>query len=165
MICRNSHLGRLQSDIDQRWVLLHNHKVNLSWHVSVSEHFHFVHARQQDAPVLSVFGRHEANVAALDLHRDPFQGDSIDVHHKALNTTMRLSQELDQGQLVVVPVFLQLMGWWVLAAGHLQRNLVTAVPYVVVVLHSTGQRIPVSAVGYSIFKGRRSTFASLGMSE
>lgn len=75
---------------------------------------------------------------------------------------MGLCQELDQGQLIVLPVFLQLVGRWIFTAGQLQRDLMATVPDVVKVLHSSGQRIPMSAVGDAIFESRGATFTRLG---
>lgn len=129
-----THFGRLQRHVQKRRMLVHHHKVDLSWLISIAEHLQLVDARQQDAPEFAVARRLEADVTSLDLQRCPFDWRSGRVHHETLDASVGLRQELDQRQLIVLPVFPKLVRRRKLAAAHLERDLHAAVPYVVVVL-------------------------------
>jgi len=56
-----------------------------------------VNARQQDSPELAVFGGREANVSRFHFNGRSLDGIAIFVDHKAMNASVSLGQELDQG--------------------------------------------------------------------
>lgn len=145
-LCRTTYLVRLQSDVQQRRMLLDNHKVHLSRCVSLGEHHQFVNAGQQNAPEFAVARRLESDVATLDLQRCSLDRRTSAVHHEALHAAMRFGQKLDERQLIVLPVLAQLVRRRELAARHLQSHFHAAEPDVVVVLHAASQRIPSGAV-------------------
>lgn len=72
---------------------------------------------------------------------------------------MDLACVTDAYQLIVLPVFLELIGRRELAAGDLQRDLHAAIPHIVKVLHAAGQRIPGGTVCDAILEGRRGRLA------
>lgn len=133
-----THFGRLQRHVEQRRMLLHHHKVELARCIPVGEHLQLVDAGQQDAPELTVARRLEADVAALDLQRGALDWRAGRIEHEALDAAVRLGEELDQRQLIVLPVLAQLVRRWEFAARHLQRYLHAAEPHVVVVLFVIG---------------------------
>lgn len=118
-------------------MLLDDHEIDFLGREPVGVDFQLVDARHEDAPELSEPGCLEADVSALDLERGAFDRSAVRVRDEALDAAVRLGQELDQRELVVLPVLPQLVRGGEFAARHLKGDLHAAVPHVVVVLGST----------------------------
>lgn len=129
-----THFGRLQCHVQQCRMFVHDHEVQFPRLVAIAKHFQLVDARQQNTPEFTVSRRLETDVTAFDLQSGPFDRSTRRIHHEALNAAMRFGQEFHQRQLIVLPVFAELVSRREFAAAHLERDLHAAEPYVVVVL-------------------------------
>lgn len=102
----------------------------------------FVNSREKDSPKFTVLCSLESHIATLDLQRCFFYGSSTLIRNETLNATVSFRKELHQWQLVVGPILFKFMSRWEFTAGNFKRNLVASKPNVVVILHSSSQRVP-----------------------
>lgn len=117
-------------------------------------HLKFVDAGKKNSPELAVLCSLESDVATFNLKRSFFNGAARRIRNEALNTAMSFREEFHKRELIVGPVLFEFMCWWEFAARNFKRDLVATEPDVVVVLHSTGQRIPSCAISDSVLERR-----------
>ena len=103
----------------------------------------------------------KSNISASYFHRGSLNRCEILVLYKALDTSVGLTQEGEEGLPVVLPELLQFRGRGELAAAELEGDLHGAVPDVVVVLHASCQRVPGRPVGCPVLKLRRPDLARI----
>ena len=76
------------------------------------------------------------------LHGGSFNRLSSFIFDKSFNPTMSLPQKLQEGVSIVIPELRQFCGRGEFAATEFQSDLHTSMPNVIVVLHTTSQRVP-----------------------
>lgn len=114
----------------------------------------FVDTWKKNSPEFSIPRCLETHISALDLERSFLNGSTTRISDKTLDTTMDLSEEFHERQLIVIPILAEFMSWRVFAARDFKGHLHASVPDVVVILHSSCQWIPGSTICDAILEGR-----------
>ena len=76
--------------------------------------------------------------------------------NKSFHSTMSFAHKLQKWVSIVVPKLWQFSAGWKLATGQFQSDFHSSVPNVVVILHTTRQRVPSCSIGCSIAELRGS---------
>ena len=84
--------------------------------------------------------------------------------NKSFHSTMSFAHKLQKWIPIVVPKLWQFSAGWKLATGQFQSDFHSSVPNVIVILHTTRQRVPSCSIGCSIAELRGSNLKKFNFS-